>query len=124
MSGYLIDTHVLLWAAAGDKRLPARTIDLVNKAERRFVSAVSIAEIAIKIANGKLEPAYLALDRFEASGLRPLPVRWSHSARLAFLPLHHRDPFDRLLVAQAIEEGLILVTNDDLICQYPVQTVF
>ena len=124
MSSYLVDTHVLLWAAAGDRRLPARTIGPVDNAERRFVTAASIAGIAIKIAHRKLEPAYLALDRFGASGLRPLPVRWRHAARLAFLPHHHRDPFDRLLIAQAIEENLILVTNDEAIWQYPFQTVF
>jgi PIN domain nuclease of toxin-antitoxin system len=114
----LLDTHVLLWALASPSKLPVRFRRELDAA-LVFVSAASIWEVAIKAALGKLEadPAEV-LDAVEPAGFELLPVSGAHAARVATLPLLHRDPFDRLLVAQALCEPLVLVTNDRAVLPY------
>lgn len=118
----LLDTHVLLWAAGGSRRLPAATRMLLTDPENEvYFSAASIWEVAIKSALRKpdfqVDAAELiaALDKMEFA---ELPVRAIHAAEVARLPSGHKDPFDRLLVAQAISEPLILLTNDDALLPY------
>jgi len=115
----LLDTHVFLWAVAGSALLKPAARRLIESADQVFVSAASIWEIAIKARLGKIEadPHELA-DAIEASGFTELPVRATHAAGTSRLALHHNDPFDRLLVAQAIAEPLKLLTADAALVQY------
>lgn len=115
----LLDTHLFLWAVTDSRKLKAAARRQMLAAEQIFVSAASIWEIAIKARLGKLngDPQRLA-QAIEDSGFIELPVRALHAARVAQLPLHHHDPFDRLLVAQAISEPLLLLTADEALAQY------
>jgi PIN domain nuclease of toxin-antitoxin system len=83
------------------------------------VSSVSIAEMAIKMGLGKLSMSTTPNAMAEAMRFSELPLTWSHANRVSELPLIHRDPFDRLLIAQAIDEDLMLITADPLIAKYP-----
>lgn len=115
----LLDTHVFLWAVGGSRRLGAPARRRIARAERAYVSAASLWEIAIKAGLGKLDadPEALA-DAIEASGFAELPVTARHAAAVAALPALHGDPFDRLLVAQARTEPLILLTADERVAAY------
>jgi len=115
----LLDTHLFLWAVTDSRKLKAAARRQMLAAERIFVSAASIWEIAIKARLGKIDgdPQRLALA-IEDSGFMELPVSAQHAARVAQLPLHHHDPFDRLLVAQAISEPLLLLTADQALAPY------
>lgn len=109
----LLDTHIFLWAVAGSPLLKPATRRILESADQVFVSAVSIWEVAIKARLGKIDADPHALaDAIEASGFRELAVRAAHAAGVAKLALHHNDPFDRLLLAQAMAEPLRLITAD------------
>jgi PIN domain nuclease of toxin-antitoxin system len=115
----LLDTHIFYWSLYNRSRLPKGTLETILGAEAVFVSAVSIWETAIKVRLGKMkgDPARLA-DYIPESGFKELPV-WSRHAKLvATLPMHHTDPFDRLLIAQAMSEPLHLLTVDVLLKPY------
>ena len=115
----LLDTHVFLWAITGDARLKPASRRMIEAAEDVFVSAASIWEIAIKAALGKIAADVPVLaEAIAESGFAELPVRAHHAARVARLPMHHADPFDRLLVAQAVTEPLRLVTADGALARY------
>jgi PIN domain nuclease of toxin-antitoxin system len=116
---YLLDTQIYLWSVAGSPRLSRSAKALIVNAERVFVSAASIWEAAIKKAIGKLsgDPDELAAS-IEPSGFVELAVTAAHAARVARLPRIHDDPFDRLLVAQAMHEPLRLITADRLLARY------
>jgi PIN domain nuclease of toxin-antitoxin system len=115
----LLDTHIFLWAVGGSPMLKPKVRRLIEEADSVHVSAASIWEIAIKVRLGKLEadPNELAAA-IEPSGFSELPVRASHAAGVLTLAPHHNDPFDRLLIAQALAEPLRLVTADALLAQY------
>lgn len=115
----LLDTHVLLWAMRDAPELSTASRQWMSQADVVFVSAASIWEVAIKASIGKLsiDPQRLA-QQAEAAGFVPLPITWRHSAAVHSLPLHHRDPFDRLLVAQAMSEPLHLLTHDAALQAY------
>ena len=115
----LLDTHIFLWAVAGSPLLKPAARRILESADQVFVSAASIWEVAIKARLGKIDadPPALA-DAIEASGFRELAVRSSHAAGVAKLALHHNDPFDRLLLAQAIAEPLRLITADAVLARY------
>jgi PIN domain nuclease of toxin-antitoxin system len=115
----LLDTHVFLWAVTGSERLGSALRQHISGAEAVFVSAASIWELAIKARLGKIDadPAALAAA-IETSGFAELPVTAAHAAGVALLPMHHADPFDRLLVAQAIAEPLRLLTADANLARY------
>jgi PIN domain nuclease of toxin-antitoxin system len=115
----LLDTHIFLWAMANDARLPVEARELMLEADEVSVSAASIWEIAIKARIGKLkaDAGYLA-ETMAASGFVELPVTARHAARVADLPDHHTDPFDRLLIAQATAEPLLLLTVDRQLAAY------
>ena len=118
MTRLLLDTQVVLWALAGNRRLSGEARRLINKHES-FVSAASIWEIAIKAALGKLDADPEAVRQaLDPSGFGELPVTGEHAASVARLPAHHRDPFDRLLVAQSLVENLVLVTADAQLAPY------
>ncbi len=117
----LLDTHLALWAVTGSDRLPSRAASLIMGADEVFVSAASVWEIAIKHAleRGDMPvSAVQALQAFDDSGYRMLAVQASHVARVEALPLLHADPFDRLLVAQALDEPLTLLTSDRAVAAY------
>ena len=88
-----------------------------------YVSAASAWEIAIKTSLGRLAPRRTVTDAVQDSGFSELPIRFSHAARVRTLPWHHRDPFDRLLVAQALDEGLTIVTRDAVFRRYGLKTL-
>jgi len=115
----LLDTHVFIWSVTGDRQLKRATRVHMSSAEAVFVSAASIWEIAIKARLGKIEgdPEALAAA-IEASGFQELSVTTRHAAAVSKLPLHHNDPFDRLLLAQAFSEPLRLLTADRVLAEY------
>ena len=115
----LLDTHVFLWAVAGSTLLAPAARRIIESADEVFVSAVSIWEVAIKARLGKIQadPDELAAS-IETSGFIELPVRAAHAAGVARLELHHNDPFDRLLIAQAVAEPLKLLTADAVLAKY------
>jgi PIN domain nuclease of toxin-antitoxin system len=125
----LLDTNVFLWAATADRRLSVRARTLLNDRRNSFLLSVgSIWEILVKTSIGKLDlPA--PVDKYlKAQILRApvtvLPILLSHVWRIEGLPLHHRDPFDRILIAQALDEGMPIVTADQALRAYPVDLVW
>ena len=118
MSRLLLDTHLLLWAVSAPQKLSLATRKRLDACEV-FVSAASIWEVSIKAALGKLtaDPAEL-LAEIEPAGFTLLPITGEHAAAVAKLPAVHADPFDRMLVAQAKTEPLLLVTNDAVLAGY------
>ena len=123
----LLDTHTFLWWCADDPRLSeAARQEIADAGNEVYVSAVSSWEIAIKTRIGKLElgevPEAFMLRMVARHAFGVLPIAMLHTLRDYGLPVHHADPFDRLLIAQAQLEGLTLVTNDDKIAHYDVQT--
>ncbi len=115
----LLDTHIFYWSVYNRSRLAKEALETILRAEAVFVSAVSIWEMAVKVRLGKMngDPARLA-NYIAESGFTELPV-WSRHAKLvATLPLHHTDPFDRLLIAQAFSEPLHLLTADAMLKAY------
>lgn len=115
----LLDTHVLLWALADDTRLSRDARKLIESATEVYVSSASYWEMAIKIGLGKLHVS-LPEIRLAAqnSGFNELPVSGEHTEALLKLADHHRDPFDRMLVAQAISEPMRLLTADVQVAKY------
>ena len=115
----LLDTHIVLWLLRDARELKAGARLMIGHAEAVFVSAASWWEVAIKVAAGKLpvEPERLQAQAL-AAGLEPLPVTWTHALAVHGLPPLHRDPFDRMLVAQAISEPLHLLTHDAALAAY------
>jgi PIN domain nuclease of toxin-antitoxin system len=120
---YLIDTHVLLWALNGDQRLSASHAKLLDDPSVKFVSAATLWEIAIKARTGKLMVPDGIVGILRKASVGVLDVTAEHALHTLNLPLHHRDPFDRLLVAQAQIEELILMSDDQAIALYDVRTV-
>jgi len=123
----LLDTAVFLWLVAGDERLSEPARSAVRDPDRRvWLSVVSLWEISIKQKIGRLALpraawSYVTAAR-ERHGIESLALGESAVAHLAKLPDVHRDPFDRMLVCQALEHDLVLVTNDPVVHQYPVKT--
>ncbi len=114
----LLDTHLLLWALAMPSRLPSSARRTINASEV-YVSAASIWEVSIKAALGKLAAkSHDVLAAIKPAGFELLPITGEHAAEIAVLPLHHRDPFDRMLIAQARVEGMRLLSNDDSLRVY------
>jgi PIN domain nuclease of toxin-antitoxin system len=114
----LLDTQIVLWALGGHRRLPREARRLIDRSEV-FVSAASIWEMAIKSSIGKLDADPTAVNEALApSGFESLAVSGAHAAHVARLPPHHRDPFDRLLLAQSALEALVFVTTDTQLAPY------
>jgi PIN domain nuclease of toxin-antitoxin system len=121
----LLDTHALLWFIAGSASLSASARSLIeDAANEKFVSIASIWETAIKASVGKmtLSAPFNSLfpHQLQINGFDLLPIKVEHASIITTLPFHHRDPFDRLLIAQAIEEKLSLVSVDDIFDEYGI----
>ena len=120
----LLDTHVLLWWLTDDRRLGAGVREVMEApSTQMLVSSVTVAEIATKISLGKLPSQPDLLDQLAEEGFVELPFTHAHAAALEGLPMHHRDPFDRMLVVQAQLESLTLVTADPRCTAYDVATL-
>lgn len=125
----LVDTHTFLWDLNNDPRSSKKAKDLLSSDAPDLVfSLVSLWEIAIKIKTGKLNTigssvAYIR-DEMNAYSMELLPIRYEHILNLEALPHHHSDPFDRLLIAQALFEGLPILTADRAFHQYGVKTIW
>jgi PIN domain nuclease of toxin-antitoxin system len=118
----LLDTHVLIWWDEG-RRLAAEARRAIADADSVYVSAASAWEVAIKIGLGRLRPIRTVEQAVDESGFLELPVTFRHAERVGKLPPRHRDPFDRLLIAQADVEDLTLVTRDAVFARYGVAVI-
>ncbi|MGB3266192.1 MAG: type II toxin-antitoxin system VapC family toxin [Microcoleus sp.] len=123
----LLDTHALLWFLNKDSRLPETTKTQIEEAESVFVSMASLWEISIKVNIGKLT----LMTTFETIrlnminlGIEELPISFEDAITYLSIPLHHRDPFDRILVAQAMNHSLILISRDVAFDSYAIQRVW
>jgi PIN domain nuclease of toxin-antitoxin system len=115
----LIDTQIFIWVVIDSKKLSSQARQILLDAAAVFVSAASVWEIAIKVRLGKLEgDPHTFAAAISQSGFHELPISARHAARVYELPLYHRDPFDRLLIAQALSEPLRLLTADSVLCKY------
>lgn len=126
---YLLDTAVFVWSLNEPEKLNGRALAVLQDSEQQiFLSAVSSWEIVIKAAIGKLrlpmEPAQLIPDALARFAARALPITHTHALAVGELPRHHSDPFDRMLVAQARSENMVLMTADSSIQNYPVETLW
>ena len=120
----LLDTHIFLWWRGEPSRLTSTVRSRIATADLVFVSVASAWEAAIKRSLGRLELPDTMEAGVLASGFEKLLITFSHAERAAALPSHHRDPFDRMLVAQAQAEGLTLVTGDRLLEAYDVEILW
>lgn len=124
----LLDTHIFLWFIAGDKKLrdPVRAL-LDDDENEALLSIASLWEIAVKVNIGKLRLdrpfEELIPEQLSVNEIDRLPIRMEHLATLLKLPLHHRDPFDRLIIAQALSEGVAVLSDDPEFRKYPVQVI-
>lgn len=122
----LLDSHTFIWLSEESAKLSSRVIDLFeNRQNLLFLSVASVWEMQIKIQLGKLKldiplPDIID-DQFKVNGVQLLPIKLSHIWTLESLSHYHKDPFDRLLIAQAIAEDLVIVSIDDVFDRYPVQ---
>ena len=125
----LLDTHTLLWFIGGDARLGAHARSLISDtANARLLSVGSLWELAIKVKLGRLRIGFtfpeLVEHQVRGNGIDLLPIRPTHLDEVARLPLHHRDPFDRLLIAQAIVEEIPIVSRDGEFDPYPTAVLW
>lgn len=118
----LLDTHILIWWDEG-ARLSTKATQAIRDAEQVYVSAASAWEIAIKASLGRLSTTRSVAEAAADSGFEELPVRVAHAEGVLALPWHHRDPFDRMVVAQALAEGLTLVTREPVFRRYGVKVL-
>ncbi|HTT21000.1 MAG TPA: type II toxin-antitoxin system VapC family toxin [Candidatus Sulfotelmatobacter sp.] len=123
----LLDTHTLLWALTDEAKLSHRVRDLLPKADTWF-SVAGLWEILIKVQIGKIrlpQPAGpFLMSKLAFNGVRVLPVTADHALRVESLPNHHNDPFDRMLIAQSLEENLPVVTVDRAFSHYQVEVIW
>jgi PIN domain nuclease of toxin-antitoxin system len=126
----LVDAHALLWWLSADRRLSANAREAIEAAEDPLVGAGTIVEIAIKRSLGKLEIDEDWPEQTRRDGFGALAIAWAHATRLQELPFPnlagkpHRDPFDRLLAAQALSDGISVVTRDPAIAAYGVAVIW
>jgi PIN domain nuclease of toxin-antitoxin system len=126
---YLLDSGVWLWSIASVERIGPKALDVLRNSEHEiYFSAASVWELSIKAQLGKLtlpSPPAVRIPAFMVrQGLRSLPVNHIHAVKVYDLPSHHRDPFDRLLIAQAIAEDLTILTADRAFAKYPVDVLW
>jgi PIN domain nuclease of toxin-antitoxin system len=124
----ILDTHAFLWALAGDARMSRHARDIFAGPADLSLSIASFWEIILKIQSRKLNfprPAGpYVLSKLAENRIECLPVTIDHLLALEGLPMHHRDPFDRILIAQSLEENLPIVTSDPWFSQYPVEVIW
>ncbi|OOG70467.1 type II toxin-antitoxin system VapC family toxin [Algoriphagus sp. A40] len=124
---FLIDTHALLWFLSNDPLLPIKTKNLIETSEVCLVSVATIWEIGIKESSGKLELEFgfeRLIEIIKESGFTILPITLDHVSKNHTLEYYHRDPFDRILIAQAICENLVLISKDSEFQNYGVPVVW
>jgi PIN domain nuclease of toxin-antitoxin system len=123
----LLDTHTFLWALTDQSKLSERVQKMLPNANTWF-SVASLWEILIKAQTGRLplpQPTGpFVMSKLAHNGVRLLPITADHVLRIESLPLYHRDPFDRMLIAQSVEEKLPLVTADPLLTRYPIEIIW
>ena len=124
----LLDTHAFLWGISGDKRMSQDARDLFIGPSNLSLSTASIWEILIKVQTGKLHVPQPAgpwvLSKLAENHIETLPIALAHLLAFEQLPLHHRDPFDRMLVAQSMEERIPLVTSDPQFEKYAIEKIW
>lgn len=122
---FLLDTHAFLWFVSGDKQLPSTVREKIEDINQPcFLSAASLWEITIKNQIGKLELNISLSDLFEYTDrnqIEIVSITYDHLLTLSKLPIHHNDPFDRLIISQAIAEDLVVITRDKLFKKYKVK---
>jgi PIN domain nuclease of toxin-antitoxin system len=124
VTNLLLDTHAFIWYSEDDSKLPESIKTEIETADRVYSSIASLWEIAIKLSIGKLSlrSNYESIESsLEPAGIVLLPISFADTVRVMNLPLHHRDPFDRILIAQAISNSLTLVSCDAAFTAYPIQ---
>ena len=126
---YLLDTVVWLWSVGPTERIGRAGLEILSQGSQEiYLSAASVWEISIKARSGKFtlpeEPARYIPDRLAKQGIRGLPVNQTHAIKVYDLDLHHNDPFDRMIIAQASVEGLTVLTSDRIFGKYPVEVVW
>ena len=126
---YLLDTVIFLWSQGALDKLNRSALELLaDRKQEIYLSAASSWEMGIKVALGKLqlpEPAASYVPkRLSVEGIRPLVITHSHALAVGELPLHHQDPFDRMLIAQARSENMVLMTADPVFAKYAVKTLW
>jgi PIN domain nuclease of toxin-antitoxin system len=124
----ILDTHAFLWALAGDARMSHHARDIFARSTDLSLSLASAWEILIKVQSGKMKfprpvGPYL-LSRLAENRIKILPMKIDHLLALERLPMHHRDPFDRMLIAQSVAENLPVITADSWFKHYPVQVIW
>lgn len=123
----LLDTHTLLWFLADDPKLPSRIKNSIENADCVLVSMASLWEIAIKISIQKLKLDFEFMelaDFFVQLGIETLDISFADLEHYKTLPLHHRDPFDRILIAQAITNSLVIISAETAFDAYPIQRMW
>jgi PIN domain nuclease of toxin-antitoxin system len=125
---YLIDTHILIWHGENNSALEQPVLNILNNLENEIlISHASLWEIAIKVSLGKLKLGF-PLNRLEEvlfeNGFTLLAFDFAHYQTLSSLPFHHNDPFDRMIIAQAISENVEIVTHDEKFELYPVSVIW
>lgn len=124
MTGYLLDTHVALWWLSEPEKLSAKARSAISDGKNAvYVSAAAAWEMAIKRALGRLEFPSNLVEVLRQDHIEPLPITLPHALAVADLPVHHQDPFDRMMIVQARIENLILVTRDAKINEYDVKVL-
>ena len=127
MTSFLLDTHAFIWLSENDPNLPINLREQIDNVETVYLSIVSLWEIAIKINIGKLflKKAYQKIEiELESSDILLLPISFADTQKICDLPLYHRDPFDRMLIVQAMERELILVSRDSKFDAYSIQRLW
>jgi PIN domain nuclease of toxin-antitoxin system len=125
----LIDSHAIVWWMTDDPRLsPVARQMLGSSQHQRFLSLASLWELSLKVATGRLQGIGSTIGNLHQAAakqaIQMLPITYEHIVRVESLPLHHADPFDRLLVAQALEEGLTILTADRALSRYPIPVLW
>lgn len=125
---YLLDTHALIWFLNGDEKLSIKSKETIeNQKNSKFISIATIWEIAIKISLNKFkyEKGFKKfLDLIDKNGFEIIPMSFNHALTVATLKFIHRDPFDRLIVAQAMTDNLAIITKDEHIQKYDIHTIW
>ncbi|NET83569.1 MAG: type II toxin-antitoxin system VapC family toxin [Moorea sp. SIO1F2] len=127
MSSFLLDTHALIWLSENDPNLPNKLRDMIDAADSVYLSIASLWEIAIKLNLGKLslQRNYQTIEsELQSSDISLLPIAFIDTLQIYNLPLHHRDPFDRMLIAQAMNRSLVLISRDNKFDAYPIQRLW
>ncbi|EGJ33940.1 MULTISPECIES: type II toxin-antitoxin system VapC family toxin [Moorena] len=127
MTFFLLDTHTFIWLSENDQNLPKRLRDMIDVADSVYLSIASLWEIAIKLNLGKLslQRSYQTIEsELQSSDISLLPIAFIDTLQISNLPLHHRDPFDRMLIAQAMNRSLVLISRDNKFDAYPIQRLW